>query len=444
MEIVEKTLSEIQPYEKNPRKNDAAVQYVEASIREFGFRIPIIIDKNGVIVCGHTRYKAARKMKLEKVPCIYADDLTEEQIRAFRIADNKTGEAASWDWSILPEELKGIKTIDMTDFGFLNTEVEDPNDVHEDNYNPEGAKRRTAAGQLWELGEHRLMIGDSTDPAAVKNLMGGELAEFVFTDPPYGVAIGDKNKTLNKIGHGGRQQENIVGDTLGVDDLYKMLVAAFRNLREVCAEDAAYYVSSPQGGEIGMMMMMMMKDAGLPVRHNLIWVKNNAAFSMGKLDYDYRHEPIFYTWTKKHNFYGGYQNTVIDDTKPIDKMSKSELKDLVRALQEDRETSVLYCDKPLRSEMHPTMKPVKLVARLMINSSRKGDIVADIFGGSGTTLIAAEQLGRKARLMEIDPRFGDVILDRWEKYTGRKAVLINEKNNMGKENPGGVRGGGHV
>lgn len=184
-----------------------------------------------------------------------------------------------------------------------------------------------------------------------------------------------------------------------------------------------------------MMMMMMMKNAGLPVRHNLIWVKNNAAFSMGRLDYDYRHEPIFYTWTKKHNFYGGYQNTVIDDTKPIDKMSKSELKDLVRALQEDRETSVLYCDKPLRSEMHPTMKPVKLVARLMINSSRKGDIVADIFGGSGTTLIAAEQLGRKARLMEIDPRFGDVIIDRWEKYTGRKAVLLNEENYMGKTNP---------
>ena len=180
MEIVEKTLSEIQPYEKNPRKNDAAVQYVEASIREFGFRIPIIIDKNGVIVCGHTRYKAARKMKLEKVPCIYADDLTEEQIRAFRIADNKTGEAASWDWSILPEELKGIKTIDMTAFGFLNTEVEDPNDVHEDNYNPEGAKRRTAAGQLWELGEHRLMIGDSTDPAAVKNLMGGGAGGICF------------------------------------------------------------------------------------------------------------------------------------------------------------------------------------------------------------------------------------------------------------------------
>lgn len=192
------------------------------------------------------------------------------------------------------------------------------------------------------------------------------------------------------------------------------------------------------------MMMMMMKDAGLMVRHNLIWVKNAPTFSMGRLDYDYKHEPIFYTWTKKHNFYGGYQNTVIDDTKPVDKMTKGELKDLVRALQDKQETSVIYCDKPLRSELHPTMKPVKLVARFMINSSKKGDIVADIFGGSGTTLIAAEQLGRRARLMEIDPHYCDVIIGRWEEFTGRKAVRVSEENNMGEEDPGSMRRGGDI
>lgn len=235
---------------------------------------------------------------------------------------------------------------------------------------------------------------------------------------------------------------NIANDTLKPDALYEMLVKAFRNLRTGCSDDCSYYVSAPQGGELG--MMMMMKDAGLTVRHNLVWVKNAATFSMGRLDYDYKHEPIFYTWTKKHNFYGGYQNTVIDDTKPVDKMTKGELKDLVRALQDKQETSVIYCDKPLRSELHPTMKPVKLVARFMINSSKKGDIVADIFGGSGTTLIAAEQLGRRARLMEIDPHYCDVIIGRWEEFTGRKAVRVSEENNMGEEDPGSMRRGGDI
>ena len=174
------------------------------------------------------------------------------------------------------------------------------------------------------------------------------------------------------------------------------------------------------------MMMMMMKDAGLEVRHNLIWVKNAATFSLGRLDYDYQHEPIFYTWTKRHTFYGGYATTVVDESKPVDKMSKPELKEIVRALMERHPQSVIYEDKPLRSGLHPTMKPVKLVARFMVNSSRRGDVVADIFGGSGTTLIAAEQLGRRCRMMELDPHYVDVIIARWEKLTGQQAQLLSE------------------
>ena len=255
----------------------------------------------------------------------------------------------------------------------------------------------------------------------------------MFTDPPYGVAIGDKNKTLNEdaFGKGGRCQSNIAGDTLSPEELYKVLVRAFTNLRELCADDCSYYVSSPQGGELGLMMMMM-RDAGLPVRHMLIWVKNAATFSMGRLDYDYRHEPIFYTWTKSHKWYGDYCNTVIDDSKPIDKMSKPidkmskpELKELLRAYISPGEESVIYCDKPVASKLHPTMKPVKLVARFILNSSTKGDTVADIFGGSGTTLMACEQLGRKCRMMEMDPGYCDVIIARWESFTGKKAVRID-------------------
>lgn len=247
----------------------------------------------------------------------------------------------------------------------------------------------------------------------------------MFTDPPYGVAIGDKNKELHKHGFGGGVEKNILGDTLPPDELYKVLVQAFTNLRELCADDCSYYVSSPQGGELGLMMMMMMKDAGLPVRHMLIWVKNAATFSLGRLDYDYRHEPIFYTWTKSHKWYGDYSNTVIDDSKPIDKMSKPELKEPLRAYISPGQDSVIYCDKPSKSKLHPTMKPVKLVARFILNSSQRGDTVADIFGGSGTTLIACEQTGRKCRMMELDPGYCDVIIARWEQFTGKKAVLLN-------------------
>ena len=274
-------------------------------------------------------------------------------------------------------------------------------------------------GEVYICGEHRLMCGDSTSCEDMDALMRGECAAFVFTDPPYGVAIGDKNAIINQVipGKMGHIEENIKGDTLSTDALHDMLVKAFANTREHCAPDASYYVSSPQGGELGlMMMMMMMKDAGLTVRHMLVWVKSVATFSLGRLDYDYRHEPIFYTWTKSHDFHGDYSNTVIDDTKPLEKMSKAELKELVHALQQKGETSVIYCDKPTKSSLHPTMKPVALVARFMRNSSHRGGCVLDPFGGSGTTLIACEQLERNCRMMELDPHYCDVIRKRWAEF----------------------------
>lgn len=273
-------------------------------------------------------------------------------------------------------------------------------------------------GEIYQLGNHRLMCGDATSREDMDALMRGECAAFVFTDPPYGVAIGDKNAIINQVipGKKGRIEENIKGDTLSTDALQDMLVKAFANTREHCAPDASYYVSSPQGGELGLMMMMMMKDAGLTVRHMLVWVKSVATFSLGRLDYDYRHEPIFYTWTKSHDFHGDYSNTVIDDTKPLEKMSKAELKELVHALQQKGETSVIYCDKPTKSSLHPTMKPVALVARFMRNSSHRGGCVLDPFGGSGTTLIACEQLERNCRMMELDPHYCDVIRKRWAEF----------------------------
>lgn len=194
----------------------------------------------------------------------------------------------------------------------------------------------------------------------------------------------------------GRCTENIANDTLGTEELYDVLVQAMSNIRMSCKDDASYYVTSPQGGSLGLMMMMMMRDAGLEVRHILIWEKNSATFSLGRLDYDYQHEPIFYTWTKSHHNYR----------------------------QGENRTTIWKYNKPRKCDLHPTMKPVELVANAILDGTKTGDVVLDGFGGSGTTLIACEQTGRKARLMELDPKYVDVIIERWEKLTGKQAQLI--------------------
>lgn len=427
MVIENVSVDAIKMYERNAKLHPTKqVDAIAHSIKEFGFKQPLVIDAENVVVIGHGRLMAAKKLGLKDVPCVRADDLSAEQIKALRLADNKTNES-EWDLDLLGDELGDICDIDMSRFGFEITEQEkDIEDVIEDEFdgNP-SEKSDTERGTIWQLGEHRLMCGDSTSTEDLTALMDGAQADMVFTDPPYGVAIGDKNAELNTVQKAGRCCENIKGDTLDRDGLYKMLVAAFENLRvNGTADDCSYYVTSPQGGDLGLMMMMMM-DAGLTVRHVLIWVKNAATFSIGRLDYDYRHEPIFYTWTSKHNFYGtGYNTTVIDDTTVIDKMSKKELVELVRKMLYPKQDSVVYCDKPLKCDLHPTMKPVKLISKFILNSSRPGDIILDIFGGSGSTMIAAEQLDRKCYMMELDPRYCDVIVKRWEQFTGQEAVKI--------------------
>lgn len=394
-------IGEVHPYPNNPRNNDDAVEYVANSIREFGWQQPIVVDTDGTIIAGHTRLKAAKMLGMDTVPVVVADNLTPAQVNAYRLADNKVAEAATWDMEALAVELEGLEVdFDMTMFDFDASKFDfgglggEPTDIVEDEV-PEDAPSIVQKGDVWQLGRHRLMCGDSSNLDDIHILVaGGGTPIMVFTDPPYGVAIGDKNKMLESVQTSGRITENIIGDTLSTDELYDLLLKCFSNLRSVCDESCSYYVSSPQGGEIGLMMMMMMRDAGLPVRHNLIWAKNSATFSMGRLDYDYKHEPIFYTWTKRHRFYGKNDNTLLE------------------------------FDKPRANKLHPTMKPVALVAHLMENSSKAGDTVMDIFGGSGTTLIAAEQLDRNCLMMELDPHYCDVIIARWEELTGLKAEKV--------------------
>lgn len=257
----------------------------------------------------------------------------------------------------------------------------------------------TKPGNVWLLGDHRLMCGSSADEASVRRLMDGNRVQCVFTDPPYGVSISAKNEMLNTFQKAGRCLTSIEDDDLKPDDLKAKLVPAFTNLRTlIMAEDCTLFVSAPQGGELCMMMMMMI-EAGLKARHVLIWKKNSPTFSMGRLDYDYQHEPILLTWGKRHK----------------------------RPMAGTHKTSVWEVDKPRSSVDHPTMKPVELYVNAYLNNSDPGDSVADIYSGSGTAFIASEQTGRRCFGMEISPVYCDVIVKRWEEFTGKKAVLETRK-----------------
>lgn len=386
MNIIEMKIGDIIPYEKNPRKNDEAVKYVAESIKQFGFKVPIVIDKNNVIVAGHTRYKASKKLGLKEVPCIVADDLTEEQIKAYRLADNKVAELAEWDFDLLGEELDGILDIDMCDFGFEALEDEEEAEVVEDDFEVELPEEpRAKLGDVYQLGNHRLMCGDSTSITDVEKLMGGDLADMLLTDPPYNVDYEGKTKDKLKI-------EN---DKMDNDNFRQFLIDAFSNADMVMKAGAVFYIWHADSE--GYNFRGACFDVGWKVRQCLIWNKNSMV--MGRQDYHWKHEPCLYGWKD------GAGHLWASDRK---------------------QTTVISFDRPTRNDLHPTMKPVPLFDYQIKNNTKGGDIVLDLFGGSGTTIMACEQNERRAYTMEFDPRYVDVIINRWEQFTGRKAVLLND------------------
>jgi DNA modification methylase len=406
--------AELVPYDKNPRINDNAVDLVANSIREFGFKQPIVIDKNKVIIAGHTRWKAAKQLGLDEVPCVLADDLTPAQVKAYRLADNKVAEASEWDYDLLEEELDGILDIDMSDFGF-DTEEEDTAEAVEDEYEPDIPEEPVSKrGQVYQLGEHRLMIGDSTNAEDVAQLCDGEIMDLVVTDPPYNVAIENS------------QGMTIENDDMDSDNFYDFLVQAFENMNDHLKAGGVFYIWHASRTQRS--FEDALNAVGLEVREQLIWNKN--ALVLGRQDYQWKHEPCFYGWKDgaSHYFINTRTlTTVIDDDEiDLDAMKKDELKDLLQKILEAYpEVTVINEKKPAKNDLHPTMKPIKLIARQVKNSSRTKERVLDLFGGSGSTLIACEQLDRKCYMMEYDPRYADVIIDRWESQTGKKAVLLN-------------------
>lgn len=394
-------LSELSKAPYNPRKiTPEQANALRRSLNEFGNVEPIVWNKQtGHIVGGHQRIDALKALG-ETETDILVVDMPEEREKALNIALNKI--SGEWDNDLLANVLQELLDggADLTLTGFDENELgallpaeeglTDPDTI------PEVVEPVAKLGDIWQLGEHRLMCGDSTDAGSVALLMNGELCDLIFTDPPYGVSIGKKNRMLNSIHRSKRNLKDIAGDSLAPDALMKMLTPAFVNARKSMSEDCTVFVTAPQGGELGMMMMMMMQDAGLKVRHVLIWKKNVPTFSMGRLDYDYQHEPIMLTWGKRHKYYGlGLHKT-----------------------------SVWEINKPRASLEHPTMKPVELIENALLNNSKIGDIVLDLFLGSGSTLIACEQLNRKCYGMELDPHYCDVIIKRWEDFTGKQAVKL--------------------
>lgn len=419
MKIKDLKLEELTPYENNPRDNEAAVSVVAASIKEFGFKVPIVADKDGVIVTGHTRLKAAQELGLETVPVIFADDLTPEQIKAFRLADNKTAEFASWDLDKLAAEMAGLE-IDMEAFGFTPPEKTPDQDTFDVDEALEEAKAnsRTKPGDLWKLGRHRLLCGDSTKRRDTNRLMAGFKAKLVITDPPYNVDYTGKTADALKIKN----------DKMTDKTFKDFLAAAFSNMYEAMANGAPIYVFHADTETQN--FRAAFKESGLKLSQNLIWVKNTII--LGHSDYQWKHEPILYGWKEgaAHFWFGDRTNaTDYEDLAVLNpkKMKKEELVQILTEIQAERAkgSTIIYHDKPSASTDHPTMKPVKLLAKLIFNSSERGDLLFDPFGGSGSTLIAAEQTARTCYTIELDPAYCDVIIARYEALTGDKAEKVN-------------------
>jgi len=388
----------IKPYKRNAKTHPKEqVEQIKKSIQEFGNCDPIGVW-HGEIVEGHGRYLALKELGETTIPIIRLDSLTDEQRRAYGLVHNQLTMNSPWDLPALDLELADLD-FDMGEFGFglLDNDYTKPEEVKEDDFDEEPfAEPKAKRGDIYVLGNHRLMCGDSTSAEDVAKLMDGQKADMIFTAPPYNVNYADKNEFLNNANKGNCIQDDIQNDNNISDEAARVNLwePAFRNMYENAEDCCSIYVTMPQGGAHMMMMMAAAAAVCWQVKHEIIWLKNNHV--LGRVDYLYKHEPILYGWKKTHKFYGK------------GKYCKS----------------VWEIPKPLKSDLHPTMKPVELIANALLNSSIEAGTVLDLFGGSGSTLIACEQLNRKCYMMELEPRYIDVIIARWEKFTGRKAEKI--------------------
>lgn len=412
------------PNPRNPNRHpDYQIELLARVIKAQGWRAPITVsNRSGFVVRGHGRLQAALRLGVGQVPVDRQDYATEAEEWADLVADNRLAELADVEPTMLRDVLQELSLagadLELTGYDEaaldrLISEAEAAPTVTEDEIPEPPAVPVTRPGDLWILGRHRLLCGDATDPAAAEQLMAGRLAEAVFTDPPYNVDYEGGTKDRLKIRN----------DRMDSGAFHDFLLAAFTNMLAATEEGGAIYVCHADSEGINFRTAMV--EAGWELKQCLIWVKNTLV--LGRQDYHWQHEPILYGWKPgaAHRWYGSRDKaTVIDDDLNLSDLTRAELLHLVEECRSQERTTVVRVDKPARNDVHPTMKPVGLVARLLRNSTRLGDLVVDLFLGSGSTLIAAHQMGRSCYGMELDPRYCDVIVKRWEILTGRKAELV--------------------
>ena len=382
----------LKPYANNPRKlTPKAIEKVAESLKQFGFRQPIVVDNDNIIVVGHTRYQASRKLGYTQVPITKINNLTKEQINAYRIADNRTNEEAEWDDELLALE---IKDLEMKDFDISLTGMDKPEldkilfeekqGNTDDDEVPEAPEEPiTKPGDIWQLGNHRIICGDSTLPETYQRLLADKKVDLYLTDPPYNVAYVGKTKDALTIQN----------DKQTDDQFQEFLKNAFTNSTEYLKLGGSFYIWHSDSE--GLLFRLAVNDANLKLRQTLIWSKNTMV--MGRQDYQWQHEPCLYGWKE------GASHTWYSDRK---------------------QTTILNFERPTSSKLHPTMKPVKLISYLINNSTKQEDIVLDSFLGSGSTLIACEKLQRICYGIELDPKYCDVIIKRWEQWANAKATKI--------------------
>ncbi len=435
-------INELVEHPKNPNRHpDKQISMLAKIIEAQGFRRPIVVSKrSGYVIVGHGRLQAAHLLEMSVVPVDYQDYKTEAAEYADMVADNKIAELAEFDNDIFKDILNSVSdSIDLDLFGCKETELNallsssQSEAVYEDNFNKESAleyakqNQRIKVGQVACLGNHRLMCGDATSTQDIIRLMDGQLVNMVFTDPPYNVNYQGGTKAKLKIKN----------DNMPLEKFKKFLLQAFSNMYTASAPGAAIYVCHADNA--GNCFRESFVAAGWSLRQCLIWVKNS--FVLGRQDYQWQHEPILYGWKPgaSHKFYGGRKQSSVIEPNPIIAESLDNGKTLLHILTENGETilevneykvmpggenTIWRCERPIKNDVHPTMKPISLCARAIINSSRKGGLVLDLFGGSGSTLIAAEQTGRKCFIMELDPIYATVIINRYEALTGKKTDIL--------------------
>ncbi len=437
-------VADLRPYERNARKHSKRqLETLKAAIKRFGFNVPVGVWQDGMILAGHGRWEAAKDLGMETVPGVDLSHMSLDEARAYCLADNRIADMARWDDDLLKAELADLHGDDirLDEIGFTTNELAklvDDFDLPTENRKAKAAKSKAASsddpqaegpadesgpdpligpdvverGEVWHIGDHRLVCGDSTDPAVVAQVAAeGEVA-LLLTDPPYGGDYSGKQAAMNKsLGRNGNATD-ISNDKLQGDGLRSFIGAAFGAAFNALAPGAAVYAFSAPGGSGQMAVMEGMADAGIPAKHVIIWFKGHIVLS--RADINYAHEALHYTWKPgaAHSWYGP-----------------------------TNETSVWECDKPRSSKAHPTMKPVALLERAIRNSSKSGDLVLDIFGGSGSTLVAAHNRGRRAALVELNEQFASVICRRARHELGIEPVRASDGMSFSDKEAALAKGG---